>query len=481
MATKRIVAALGLAGITALAHATNGMNMEGYGPIAMGMGGAAMAYDVGNAGMINNPATLGLAAPGTDRLALFVGGLMPTVSANGRGSSATSFVMPAAGYISRRDKLTWGVGMMAQGGMGTEYSDGAFWGTLAPSGAGAVNMQAGAARRNLSEVGVGRVLFPMAWAVSDTLTIGGSLDYLWAGMDIQWLVDGAHFADMMAGTRRFGSVSGSMVSTMQGMMGPAGIRSVGWGYVDFNKDGQFYQKATGTGWAGNLGFVWKATPRLTLGGVYHAKTSIADLQTGSGGANVSFNVDFAGGSVIVPVAGKASIRDFQWPETYAFGMAWQATDRWLLAADYKRINWAATMRQFRMSFDAATTQANPMAVAFAGTRLDMNYEQRWENQNVVMLGAAYKYGDATTLRFGVNLANNPIPDRYMSPLFPAIVKNHLTFSLDHALDKASFVHAALSHAPKVGVTNAWASIGAGSNQSVSHGQTNWQLSYGYRF
>ena len=38
------------------ATATNGMNMEGYGPIATGMGGASYAYDNGTAAMMNNPA-----------------------------------------------------------------------------------------------------------------------------------------------------------------------------------------------------------------------------------------------------------------------------------------------------------------------------------------------------------------------------------------------------------------------------------------
>ena len=41
--------------------ATNGMNMEGYGPIATGMGGASFAYDNGTAAVINNPATLAMA------------------------------------------------------------------------------------------------------------------------------------------------------------------------------------------------------------------------------------------------------------------------------------------------------------------------------------------------------------------------------------------------------------------------------------
>ncbi len=264
-------------------------------------------------------------------------------------------------------------------------------------------------------------------------------------------------------------------------MAPAGIRTVGWGYVDFNKEGQFYQKASGNGWAGNLGFTWKATPRLTLGGVYHARTNISDLVTGGSGATMSFNVDFAGASTTIPVSGRVAVRNFQWPETFAFGFAWQADERWLIAADYKRINWAETMREFRMTFDAASSQANPMAAAFAGTQLNLNFDQRWQDQNVIMLGVAWKMSDATTLRAGINLANNPIPDRYVSPLFPAIVKNHVTFGLAHAIDKASTFQAAVSHAPQGSVTNAWGSIGAGSNQTVSHGQTNWQLAYGYRF
>ena len=45
---------------TMTSYATNGMNMEGYGPVAPAMGGASMAYDNGTAAVINNPATLSL-------------------------------------------------------------------------------------------------------------------------------------------------------------------------------------------------------------------------------------------------------------------------------------------------------------------------------------------------------------------------------------------------------------------------------------
>ena len=44
------------------AHATDGMLMEGYGPVSTGMGGASQAIDHGTAGMAQNPATLALMA-----------------------------------------------------------------------------------------------------------------------------------------------------------------------------------------------------------------------------------------------------------------------------------------------------------------------------------------------------------------------------------------------------------------------------------
>ena len=480
MIARRIVTLACIAGFPAVAQATNGMNMEGYGPIALGMGGAAMAYDVGNAGMINNPATLTAIKPGTQRLALFVGGLMPDVSSNSKGSAADLFVMPAAGYIRRDGNLVWGAGMMAQGGMGTEYSDGGFWGTLAHAGAApaAGAMAAGQALRNLSEVGVGRVLLPLAYQVNDRLSIGGSLDYVWAGMDIQWLVDGAHFADMMpTGTRRFGAVSGTLVSTFQGMM-PAPINSIGWGYFDFNQSGSFRQKANGNGWAGNLGFTFKASDTLTVGGVYHAKTAISDLETGSSDAKVTFNTNMG----TIPLVGRVKISDFEWPETWALGLSWQASDRWQIAADYKRINWAEVMKRFRMTFTAAPagSQTGALAPGFGGLVMNMDYFQNWRDQNVFMIGAGYKLNDATTLRFGVNVANNPVPDEFVSPLFPAVVTNHLTFGVDHRITADSFIHATVSHAPRVSVSNQWGAVG-GQNQSISHSQTNWQLSYGYRF
>ena len=129
MKIKKIVVSLFAVGMMAspLAYATNGMLMEGYGPISTGMGGASMAFDNGTAGMANNPATLGLMADGESRLDLALGGLHPDIVSKmadmpDANSGGTAYYMPAAGWVKKQGALTYGIGVFAQGGMGTEYT-----------------------------------------------------------------------------------------------------------------------------------------------------------------------------------------------------------------------------------------------------------------------------------------------------------------------------------------------------------------------
>src|SRR5512135_3203958 len=130
---KRLVAGLMAVAaslcMTAVALATNGMNLEGYGPIATGMGGASMAYDNGAAAVMNNPATIGM-MPGGNRLDVALGYLGAHVKASVPGveakSSADAFFMPALGWVARSGKISYGLGMFSQGGMGTEYDSNSF-------------------------------------------------------------------------------------------------------------------------------------------------------------------------------------------------------------------------------------------------------------------------------------------------------------------------------------------------------------------
>ena len=419
-----------------LAHATNGMNMEGYGPISTGMGGASQAFDHGTAAMAQNPATLGLMAPGS-RIDAALGVLGPDVTSKFSGmpnadSGGTSYVMPAFGYARRNGPWTYGVGVFAQGGMGTEYGANTF-------------LAMGSGNPVRSELGVGRLLVPLTFQVSPALTVGASLDFVWATLDMRMAASGAQLAGLVTGA------SGNLAGALQPLSGAP------WARIDFSDSSDFSGAAKGTGWAGKIGLVYKASPDLSLGASYQFETSLSDLKTGDRGATLS-----AFGGMADP--GKLTVVDFQWPATWGFGLAWQATPQWLVAADVKRIEWSGVMKDFKMRYDSAGM----------GGSVSFSLPQNWKNQTVTNLGVSYAMNSALTLRGGVNVASNPIPAAYVHPLFPATVEKHYTLGMGYRFSPVSEFNASLTIAPESTVTN-------GQGVVIDHSQQNVQLMYTHRF
>ncbi|MDZ7585740.1 MAG: outer membrane protein transport protein [Thiobacillus sp.] len=381
MQLNKLAATLAAVGLAApsLAMATNGMVMEGYGPIAAGMGGAAMAYDNGTAALANNPATLGLMADGSrlDVMLGFVGPDLETSMGMGK-SEADAFYMPAIGYVKKRGNLVYGAGIYGQGGMGTEYANG-----------------------DMAQVGVGRVIFPLAYSVSPRFNIGGSVDVVWAGMDL--------VADLNAdGTKD----------------------------IDFKDDSDFTGAAKGYSVAAKLGFTYRLNDALTAGGVYQTAANLPDLK-GDG----------------------YKVTGFDMPAMFGLGLAWQASERLMVAADVKDVMWGSSM-------NTVTIYRNGMVVA--------PFQQDWDDQIVLSLGLAYRFSDAFTGRVGYNHGKNPIPDAFVNYLWPAIMEDHYTAGFGYAFDKQSALNFGLSYVPEVSVT-------AGSGMTIDHSQVNWQLMVSHTF
>lgn len=381
------VAAVGMS-VPGVALATNGMLMEGYGPIAAGMGGAAMAYDNGTAALANNPATLALMAKGS-RLDVMVGYVGPDVETSmGMGeSSADAFYMPAIGYVNKRENLVYGAGIYGQGGMGTEYANG-----------------------DMAQVGVGRVIFPLAYSVNERFNVGGSLDIVWAGMDLV-----ADLNPFNPGKE-----------------------------IDFKDGSDFTGEAKGYSVAAKLGFTYRLNDALTVGGVYQTATNLPDLK----------GDDY-------------KVTGFDMPAMVGLGLAWQANDRLMVAADVKDLLWGSSM-------NTVSIYQNGMLIA--------PFQQDWDDQIVLALGLAYKFTDAFTGRIGYNHGKNPIPDEFVNYLWPAIVEDHYTVGFGYAISTQSQINFGLSYVPEMTVTGTGPlpPFGNGS-MTIDHSQVNWQLMYSYTF
>ena len=548
--SKRLLALAVSAALAApmAAYATNGMNLEGYGPIAAGMGGASMAYDNGTAAVMNNPATLGMQEEGS-RLDIAVGFLRPTVTtemgAMSWDSSATSFMMPAIGWTKKSGQNTYGVGMMAQGGMGATYDGTTSPGGMMSSGESAANIanlntyvgapginmhvsmeeavemmmpgtyptpatladySAGIASsaqglEEMSELGVARLIFPFARNINDQLTLAGSIDYVQAGLDLRMAMPGSMMSDMMMGSQTAGTISGGIVNSMGGMffdptvhnfsgsagmptMNNFGISGLNHGYFDFADGDPMRGEARGAGFAGKIGMTFKASDKLTIGATYHSKTSMSDLEADNAKVRMSTlmtTLETDNGVMItmpadVVMNGTIKVQDFQWPSTMALGISFQATDKLMVVADVKKINWADAMADFTMSYEADSIVMGGMDVTGMFPNKDMTavLYQNWEDQTVIQLGAAYQVNNAATVRVGYNSSSNPVPDDNMHYLFPAVSEKAYTLGLGYNISDKSSVDFAYNQVQS--------STGGLDNRfTTTMTQSNFQMMYSMKF
>lgn len=481
-----IAAAVVVACSTTSAFATNGMLMEGYGPESTAMGGTAMAYDNGAAAMVGNPATLSLLKDGASRVDVSMGFLQPDVTATmptpqgkvSADSGGDLYLMPAAGWVTRKGQVSYGIGVFSQGGMGTEYDK-----TSPLQGA-------------RSEVGVGAFLLPASYAVNNQLSVGGTLQYVWGGMDLimgmPMLVPDQNgnpsagpgsFFDFMPGAgNALGSASGSLVPELGGVFqsqqnptGPVNPQNK-FAVFDFSNDDDFSGKTKGAGFSARLGFVYQVSPELSIGGAYQAKTAMSDwdgkgtmaIIDGATGQPATMPAP-GGGTAALSMPGKYTVKDFQFPATFTLGLAYKM-DKWLLAADISQIDWSSVMKDFKLNF---TVDQN--VPGFGGKEVDVVMKQEWDDQTVVKLGAAYEVNDQLTVRGGLNLANNPVPDKYLNPLFPAIIENHVTLGATYKFNEAHSIAGSLAIAPEVDQANSQTQV------ESTHAQTNFQVMYSFRY
>lgn len=443
--------------------ATNGMLLEGMGAEATGMGGAAQAVDNGTAAMANNPATLGLMKSGESRFDFAIGNLRPDVNASNTqmgsmDSDGNSYLMPAMGYTTKNGRTVFGVGIFSKGGMGTEYGSDTMLGRMA----------GGTAR---SEIGIGAVMLPVSYDISDKLTIGGTLQYVWGGMDMIFGMPVGNTAAPQAGTfadfanpasNILGSATGSLVQGLGSGAAPLFMTPDDAAVFEFSNNSDFSGQAKGQGAGASLGVMYRVSPRFRVGGSYRAKTQMSnfkgsgsmkliDLGNGAGGAGTGATASFAG---------DYSIKDFQFPAATSIGAAYQITPTTLLALDVTHIDWSSVMDTVDIVFKAQN-----------GAIANVSMNQKWDDQTVVKLGVEHALNSRTTIRGGVNLAKNPVPDEYLNPLFPAIIENHITAGVSHQLNRHSKLSASLVHAPEVTQTN------SNTQTQSSHSQTNVQLMY----
>ncbi|MFO7543559.1 MAG: outer membrane protein transport protein, partial [Thiobacillus sp.] len=354
MKFTRIFAFMALAGLAGSAYATNGYFSHGNGMKAKGMAGASTASSDDAFFGANNPAAAAFAG---NRLDLGADLFSPRRSASRTGlgpldmsvDSDSKFFVIPEFGYNRIVNNDLAVGLSVYGNGGMN-SD--YAGGQIDCGFGPANMLCGSGRLGVDLMQL--IIAPTAaYKVAPDHSIGIS---------------------PLLGYQRFAAEGLQAFGVMNATGGNLG-----------------YDDAFGYGV--RVGYMGKITPTVTIGAAYASKMKFEEFDKYKG----LF----------------AEQGDFDIPENYNLGVAWQATPQVKLALDYQRINYSGV------------NSINNPSLVMAPLGADNGPGFGWSDVDAWKLGVEYKYSPKLVLRAGYNHGDNPISssDVTFNILAPGVVKD----------------------------------------------------------
>jgi long-chain fatty acid transport protein len=223
-----------------------------------------------------------------------------------------------------------------------------------------------------------------------------------------------------------------------------------------NVSNQGYDDSTGFGV--RIGWTGRVSSAVTLGATYQSKTSMGKFDKYKG----LF----------------ANQGEFDIPENYGIGIAFQVSPKLTLAADVQKIN-----------YNEVAAVGNPVDCLFMGACMLGSTNGPgfgWQNTTVYKLGLAYELKPGTTLRMGYVTLDQPIPasQTFFNILAPGVVEDHVTLGLTLELSRASELTFMYMHAFEKKVN------GSGSIPAVPYGggeanlrmsQDSLGVAYGWKY
>lgn len=388
------------------AFANNGDQMVGYSAIANAVGGAVVAAPLDVTTSLTNPAGLAFLQLGDreTRFDMTVSLLNPNRSMNGVESDSDAYVMATGGFAFQSEllgpDLVIGIGAYPISGGGVDFPAAAFQ-LKTPTGTVLSNAAIVANRVSM------RIGPSAAYKVNDRFSVGANLSLSLNQMSMK-----------------------NMTVVPTGPTTPPTVVS-----DNFPSDVAY-------GFSFVLGTMYKLSDRTSVGLSYTSKSYNEDLE---------WNMD----------DGKWQL-EFQDPQTAAIGVSHRLTDKLLLSADLKWLNYS-DVRDTATLYGPTTAQNKLIAYS-------------WDDQTVVALGAKYDVSDRLSLMAGYNYGGSPISEADINNNagVTAIVEHHLSAGVTAKVSHHSALTLSLIHGFENEMT---ASVGPPTTVSFETNLVSLQFTY----
>jgi long-chain fatty acid transport protein len=444
---KTLVAMAAAAAVAPFAaQATDGYFAHGYGMKAKGRGGASTAMTDDAFGGSVNPATmvfagerldLGLDWFRPDRSMKREGssgagaGLGGPIDANVAGNETENFFIPEFGYNTMlRPDLSLGISVYANGGMNTDYPGG-----VVPAGICGPNPANVLCGQGNLGVDLAQVIFAptIAWKFHPQHSVG-----------LSPLIGYQRFKAY--GLQAFAAISSD----------PANLTNRG------------YDDAWGFG--ARVGYYGRITPAFAVGAGYSTKIAMSEFDKYKG----LF----------------AEQGDFDIPENYNVGLAFKATPKLTVAADYQRILYNKVKS---VGNPSNQPNCNPMVnfptgpgvgpdcLGASGSSIGFG----WQNVDAWKIGVEYQWSSSLVLRGGYNKSDNPITARDVTfnILAPGVIEEHVTLGFTYSFGKTTELTMAYMHAFENSVSgpanNPYFNVGG--TETLTMSEDSLGIAFGWKF
>jgi long-chain fatty acid transport protein len=393
MRLRALAGALLLAGLMSPAFATNGYFSHGYGIKSKGMAGVGIAYGQDALAAATNPANMVLVGNRWDvgldyfrpqRETTLDPAFFGPFGGTYDGNNTENFFIPEFGYNQMiSNNMSLGVSVYGNGGMNTDY------GKL-----NTVPLLAGVLPLGNGNLGVDlmQLFIAPTWAmkVNDHNAIGVTLKIAY---------------------QRFKAYG------LQNFDGPASSSP---GNVTNNGYDSAWGYGIGLGWTGQL------TPTFSVGVTYQSRTWMQKFDKYKG----LF----------------AEQGDFDIPENYGIGFAWQATPQLTLAADVQRINYGG----IKSIANRGGGVGNCFSLGTCKLGDSNGPGFGWENITAYKLGVSYDLNKEWTLRAGYSWNDVPYAgtETFFNMLAPGVIKEHATLGATWRMPNGGELSFAYMHAFK---------------------------------
>ncbi|TWI95296.1 long-subunit fatty acid transport protein [Mucilaginibacter frigoritolerans] len=469
--------------------AQDGTKLIGYDAKTIGRGGTVTGFFDNTTLLQTNPA--GISFLTSSELDFGAGILAPQLhfknSINDANGKSNKYPLVTISYVHKpSNKFTYGFGVFTEGGLGADFS---LNDELYKDQSGQYVKQPYHSKFDVLEGGGS-----LAYKITDKFSVGGTAQLVYSQL-------------------QFGAPLSLSPSLLKGVINPQTGYTFGNLFSGAPSSGGLgYSELTGTanisgltawGFSGKIGFAYKPTDRLSFGLNYTLPTSLS-FKGGTSNLDLTYQFNDAFGRVVAGIiqqnpgttqaqAQQQATQQFtqlgidltkgvkdtyaadaglKLPQSISGGFSYAASKKIRFGADVEWINWANAFSNLNINLTQGT---NPNINRLLGTNgtIAIPFPLQWKNTIEIRTGGEVDVTQGITLRAGYIYGGNPVPANTVFPIFPAIVKHHLTLGGSVKLSSVVALNLAYEHAFNNDETASSASlIGSQYNNSTSSLATN---------